>query len=136
MFRCIIDAGKFFKSGRSKITTQKSSLVPACVELEGIDKPMEIPIQHKDPWTVDTRPVRNPVTGGRFLCHRPSFNDWKLEFWLAIDEEMMGAALLRELLDAGGRRIGLGDFRPDRKGPFGKFVVTRWTEEAIADAAE
>ena len=129
LFRCIIDAGKFFKNGRSKVTTQKSSLLPACAEIQGL----EIPIQHKEPWTVDTRPVRIPSTGGRILCHRPCFHDWKLSFTLKVDAEMISVGLMREIVDAAGKRVGLGDFRPDCKGPFGKFVVTRW--EGVEDRA-
>lgn len=125
LFRCIIDAGAFFKAGKSKVTTQKSSLIPACVEVDGL----ELPIVHKDPWTVDQRPVRNPATGGRFLCYRPCFHDWELEFTLGYDPDMIQVKLLREIIDAAGKRIGLGDFRPACKGPFGKFVVTRWQEE-------
>lgn len=124
LFRCLIDAGKFFKAGKSKVTTQKSSLIPACLEIDGI----EIPIQHREPWQVDTRAVRIPSTGGRILCHRPSFNDWRLSFTLRVDTELMGIKLVREILDAAGRRVGLGDFRPDCKGPFGKFVVVEWRE--------
>ena len=41
---------------------------------------------------------------------------------------MMPIKLAREIMDAAGKRIGLGDFRPDCKGPFGKFVVTKWKE--------
>ncbi len=122
LFRCIIDAGTFFKAGKSKVTTQKSSLIPACVEIEGV----EIPIQSKDGWEVDTRAVRIPSTGGRILCHRPSFHDWKPSFDVSVDEEIMTVKLLREIVDAAGKRIGLGDFRPACKGPFGKFVVTLW----------
>lgn len=125
MFRCIIDAGKFFKAGKSKVTTIKSSLIPSCVEIEGV----EIPIKHKDPWTVDTRAVRIPSTGGRVLCHRPCFNDWKLKFVAVLDESIISRSLLRDIVDAAGKRIGLGDFRPDCKGPFGKFVVTSWKVE-------
>ncbi len=125
LFRCIIDAGKFFKNGRTKVTTQKSSLIPAFVELEGL----EFPIEHREPWTVDTRPVRIPSTGGRILYHRPYFNDWRLSFVLRADTDMLSAKLLREIVDAAGRRIGLGDFRPDCKGPFGKFVVVEWRED-------
>lgn len=125
LFRCIIDAGTFFKAGKSKVTTQKNSLIPACVEVEGI----EIPIIHKEPWTVDTRAVRIPSTGGRILCHRPCFHDWRLEFDMTLDTDLIPLKLFRDIVDAAGRRIGLGDFRPDRKGPFGKFVVVVWEAE-------
>ena len=126
LFRCLIDAGKFFKHGKSKVTTQKTSLIPACVEVDGL----ELPIVHKEPWMVDTRAVRIPSTGGRILCHRPCFQDWKLSFSVHIDTDMLSPKLLREIVDAAGKRVGLGDFRPDCKGPFGKFVVTNWQEAA------
>lgn len=122
MLRCIIDGGVFFKNGRSKVTTQKTSLIPACVSIEQ----MEIPIISDDPWEVDSRPVRNPATGGRFLCHRPMFHNWSLTFTIDLDTELMSSKLLRDIIDASAKRIGLGDYRPACKGPFGKFVVTNW----------
>lgn len=126
LFRCIIDAGKYFKSGKSKVTTQKSSMIPACLSI----LELLIPIEHREPWTVDARPVRIPSTGGRILRYRPCFNDWRLTFTLEIDTEMLAPKLAREILDAAGKRVGLGDFRPDCKGPFGKFVVVSWAEES------
>lgn len=122
LFRCIIDAGVYFKAGRSKVTTQKSSLIPACVEISGA----EIPLTFREAWAVDTRAVRIPATGGRILCHRPCFHDWRLDFEAEIDTTMITASLFRDIIDAAGKRIGLGDFRPACKGPFGKFVVTNW----------
>jgi hypothetical protein len=122
LFRCIIDAGKFFKNGKSKVTTIKNSIIPACLSVDEF----EIEIVHENPWEVDTRAVRIPSTGGRILAHRPCFHDWTLSFSMNLDEEVMGERLLREIIDAAGKRIGLGDFRPDCKGPFGKFVVTSW----------
>jgi hypothetical protein len=126
LFRCLIDGGTFFKAGKSKVTTQKNSLIPACVEIDGI----ELPLISKGGWDVDTRAVRIPATGGRILCYRPSFHDWRINFTLKVDTTMMQVKLIREILDAAGRRIGLGDFRPDRKGPFGKFAVVSWKELA------
>ena len=122
LFRCIIDAGKYFKVGRNNVTTQKSSLIPACVAVS----PIFIQLAHKHPWRVDSRPVRIPATGGRIVAHRPCFEDWSLAFDVELDEEIMNESLFREIVDAAGGRVGLGDFRPDCKGPFGKFVVTRW----------
>lgn len=125
VFRCFLDAGKFFKAGKSKITTQKSSLIPACLDIRGVT----IPIQSSTGWKTDTRPVRIPATGGRILCHRPCFDEWALEFTMSLDTSVIGEKLLREIVDTAGKRIGLGDFRPDTKGPFGKFVVDKWEVE-------
>lgn len=91
---------------------------------------VEIPIQHKDQWETDTRAVRIPSTGGRILCHRPCFHDWRLSFTIDLDTDILSVKLLREIIDAAGKRIGLGDFRPACKGPFGKFVVTKWEIQA------
>ncbi len=124
IFSCIIEAGKFFKAGKSKITTQKSSLIPACVSI--LD--LQIPIDSKKGWEVDTRPVRNPSTGGRFLCHRPMFHDWEMTFDAEVETSMIAENLFRDIVDAAGRRIGFGSFRPACKGPYGKWVVTEWRQ--------
>ena len=121
LFRCIMDAGKYFKIGRSKVTTQKSSYIPGAAWMD------ELFILLPDPdWKVDTRPIRNPATGGRVLRHRPCFDRWSLSFNVQLDESIISPQLFRDIVDAAGQRIGLGDFRPDTKGPFGRFKVTRW----------
>jgi hypothetical protein len=125
VLRCLVDGGSFHKSGKKQITTQKSSLLYACFDIEGVT----IPLIHEQPWKVDTRPVRIPTTGGRILRHRPMFDDWELEFVLFIDTEIIDLALARRIVDDAGKRIGLGDFRPSTKGPFGKFVVVLWREK-------
>lgn len=123
ILRCFIDAGKYFQySGKSKITTIKSSIIPAVLEVDGV----YIPLLHKDPWTVDSRPVRIPATGGRILAHRPCFNDWRLELDMKLDTTGLDEGTMRSVIDKAGSAIGLGDFRPDCKGPFGKFKVVKW----------
>lgn len=121
ILRCLIDAGKFFKDGKSKITTLKSSIIPAYVGIEGVCTPIISP-----GWEVDIRPVVIPATGGRILAYRPRFDAWQLQFVILLDDEGIKLNLLRDIVDAAGTRIGLGDFRPDRKGPYGRFVVTLW----------
>jgi hypothetical protein len=124
VFSSLMEAGKWFKIGRVKVTTVKTSLLPACLHLEEL----VLPIEHKDPWEVDSRPVRIPATGGRIIRHRALFNDWKLNFTLNLDATLLAPKMLREIVDAAGSRIGLGDFRPQTKGPFGKYVVTDWKQ--------
>lgn len=124
LIRCLVDGGRFFKAGKKQITTKTESLLFSCFDIEGA----EINIIHREPWRVDTRAVRIPSTGGRILTHRPLFDDWALGFIIELDEAMIAPNLLRDIIDAAGKRIGLGDFRPATKGPFGKFVVTSWKE--------
>lgn len=133
LFSCLIEGGKFFKAGKSKITTMRSSLIPACVQIQEI----EIPLVSKGGWTVDTRAVRIPSTGGRIQRHRPCFHDWTLTFTVDLDIKELSEKLFREIVDAAGSKIGLGDFRPACKGPYGRFKVTRWqrVEVQLREAA-
>jgi hypothetical protein len=136
LLRCLVEGGRFHKAGKAQITTQKSSMLFSCLDIEGA----EIKIHHKEPWRVDERPVRIPSTGGRILARRPMFDDWRLQFVCELDTSIVGVKLLRTIIDDAGKRIGLGDFRPATKGPFGKFVVTQWeimeAFEPLAIAAE
>lgn len=125
LLRSIVDGGVYHKAGRSKITTQKSSLIYACCDIESAF----VRLTHKQPWKVDSRPIRNPVTGGRILRHRPMFDDWQLAFTLILDTDLIGEKLMRQIVDDAGKRIGLGDYRPSCKGPFGRYVVTKWAVE-------
>ena len=123
LFKCIINGGKFFKVGNSKMTTQTSSLVPAYAMI-----PTEfVKLEHEQPWVVDSRTVVNPTTHGRITTHRPRFNDWECTFPVELEDDDISEAFFREIVDAAGRRIGLCDFRPERKGFFGRFVVKHWS---------
>jgi hypothetical protein len=124
LLACIVNGGQFHKIGKRQLTTAKSSLLYAAV---GIDE-IEIDIIHKQPWKVDTRPVRIPATGGRILRHRPCFDDWKLRFTVDLDVSICNAKLFREVVDDAGKKIGLLDFRPACKGPYGRFNVIAWVE--------
>lgn len=133
LMRCLIDGGRFHKVGKSQLTTSKSSMLFSCVDIEGA----EIEIEHRQPWKVDTRAVRIPSTGGRILAHRPMFDDWRLSFEVVLDETILGPKLFRQVVDDAGKRIGLGDFRPATKGPYGRFGVTSWAvvDESMPMAA-
>ena len=131
LLRCLVDGGQFHKVGKSQITTTKKSMMFSCVDIPAA----EIDIIHKQPWKVDTRAVRIPATGGRILAHRPMFDDWALSFTLELDTTIMSERLLRQIVDDAGKRVGLGDFRPATKGPFGRFVVAHWSQIEHAKAA-
>jgi hypothetical protein len=127
LLRCIVDGGRFFKEGGKQITTDKKSLLYACLQIEEAT----IRIVSPSDWKVDTRPIRIPKTGGRILAHRPTFDLWELEWTMTLDTSIVGVSMMRNIVDAAGNRVGLGDFRPATKGPYGRFVVTLWKEIKI-----
>jgi hypothetical protein len=87
--------------------------------------PDAIPHKHQS-FEIDARPVVVPATRGRVVRKRPVFKNWAFEFDLEYDEDEISSATLRELLDYAGKRVGIGDFRPERGGPFGRFMVSEF----------
>ncbi len=118
--RCLVNAATFSK-GKGRASLQK--IVAACVfvtpEYCGLGT---------TEYTVDSRSVVNPVTKGRIMRNRPRLDSWKTTFTLQYDPTLLTAAQLRQVVDDAGSRVGLGDFRPEKKGMFGRFQVTHWVE--------
>lgn len=79
-------------------------------------------------FEVDSRPVTIPATKGRIMRHRPRLDSWAMRFQLVINEDVLSAEVIHQLLVEGGQQIGLGDFRPEKGGPFGTFQVVLWEE--------
>lgn len=48
---------------------------------------------------------------------------WSLKFRLDCDDELVDKEQLDTWLDIAGRRIGLGDWRPEKSGDYGRFEV-------------
>lgn len=125
LFSAIIEAGKHFKQGKRQLTTSKSSMIPGFIDIDGIEFVLDT--NGSDPaWSVDSRPVRIPATGGRILRHRPIFNAWSFDFEMLIDTDLISVNMMRDVVEAAGRRVGIGDFRPQQKGPYGKFDIVEW----------
>jgi hypothetical protein len=72
--------------------------------------------------------VTIPATKGRVMRYRPRFNEWGAEWTMVINENLMGLDLAHQLLAEGGQQSGIGDFRPQHRGPFGTFRVTKFEE--------
>lgn len=80
-------------------------------------------------FEVDSRPVVIPSTKGRVMRHRPRFDEWSMKFTLRINEQILPLDFVQTLLTEGGQQLGLGDYRPEKGGPFGVFQITSWEEQ-------
>lgn len=80
-------------------------------------------------FEVDSRPVTIPATKGRVMRHRPRFDQWGAKFDLIVDDNTLAVETAHQLLQEAGQSIGIGDFRPEKRGPFGTFRVVMFDEK-------
>ena len=123
--RCLIEAGKKIRvKGQGKATYSK--LFGSMVSVPS----MEIP--HKlQKYEIFKALVVIPSTKGRVMRYRPMMNKWVLNFELEAEDEIPDD-VLKEALEIAGRYVGIGDWRPEKKGKFGKFQVTAFKKQASA----
>jgi len=116
--RALVGAATYSK-GKGKSSLQKS--VAACV----IVSPERLLLGKKQ-YSVDSRPVVIAATKGRIIRHRPRLDQWEIGFDIEWDDTLLTEAQMRRVVDDMGSRVGLLDFRPEKKGPFGRCMVTQW----------
>lgn len=73
-------------------------------------------------YVIDIRGAR-PQKQGMVRRARPRIDAWACDVELEYDEEMITDDLVRELLERAGRNIGIGNFRPEKSGRYGRFEV-------------
>lgn len=128
LLACLINAGQFVRlDGKRQISTEKKTVLPSMLTLLSKEIPLVIPgTKNPSTWEVDIQQGRNP-NGGEAVCIvRPRFDQWSLVFDIEVDQSLMPLSMARDLIDIAGRRIGLMEFTPRRKGTFGCFRVTKW----------
>jgi hypothetical protein len=69
----------------------------------------------------DIRSVGNQRA--RVMRTRPIFRDWSLMVSVTLDEDALNAEDAEKALRAAGQYCGIGDFRPECGGTFGRFLV-------------
>jgi len=80
-------------------------------------------------YEIDTRRV--VIKGcGAILRSRARFDDWTMKFTIIYDADLLPAGsddelrqFLSQVINDAGNRIGIGDYRPQRTGWFGRFEV-------------
>lgn len=114
--------GAVYEKGRGRASLQKSVAASVFVEQEYL-------ILDVQEYVIDSRPVVIKATGGRIIRHRPRLDKWEVSGSVLWDETLVTDVQLRAVFDHTGSRVGLLDFRPACKGPFGRFMITKWDVE-------
>jgi hypothetical protein len=126
---CMVIAGRYVKSGKKALSTAKDTMIYSFMEFvenfcafEGCDAEGNIP------W--NPFPVKGTMHNGASevaVCiNRPRIPHWKTSFTVRFDDtQKVDESTLIELVKTAGRQVGLGDWRPGKRGRFGRFVVKR-----------
>jgi len=116
--RALVSGGTFSK-GRGRASLQKQVAASILVT------PEEIPLEPQE-YIIDARPVVIPSTRGRIVRYRPRFEQWELRFNIEYENDLITEPQLKQIVIDTGTRVGLLDFRPEKKGMFGRFQISSW----------
>ena len=86
---------------------------------------------HITDFEVDSRPVTIPATKGKVMRHRARFNEWSCRLIMRVNEDILNEGIVRQMFSEGLQQIGIGDFRPEKGGPFGTSSIVSW--QTISD---
>lgn len=133
VFACLVEAGRYLDlAPRKKISTKESTLLPSFLTIKEFFLPFVLKDDNEydaeTAWKADARRgVLN--NGGKKVAVpiiRPRFDKWGFWVTVEIDEGVAKPDLVRRLFEIAGRNVGLCDFRPAKRGPFGMFKVAQW----------
>jgi len=119
---CLVNAGKELRVvGRGK--KNYSTIFASTVDI----RPEEVPIKSETPYPYKISGV-NPTTKTRVMIVRPRFEKWSLKFEMQCEDDQVPGEVIEEGLHIGGKSVGIGAWRPNKRGRFGKFEVIKFKE--------
>jgi len=83
-------------------------------------------IEHDEAPEMRTDTVRL-AKGVSDLRYRPEFRNWSCILKMSFDEDLISNSQLVNLFMRAGLQVGVGDWRPEKGGEFGRFVVGEQT---------
>jgi len=110
-------AGAAYSKGKGRASLQKPAAACLLVSPEYIGLGVT-------EYALDSRAVVIPATKGRIVRHRPRLDEWSIEFLLEFDSELLSNSQVNQIVIDTFQRVGLLDFRPEKKGPFGRGILT------------
>ena len=118
-YGCLINASTAYRIGKKSAT----QLVAGCIRVF----PIQIPLETKE-YEINIQSVT--IKGrGKIPRARPLLKNWEVNFDIVYDPTFgLTSERIHHMLQDGGRRIGVGDFRPQHRGQYGTFTISKWEE--------
>jgi hypothetical protein len=121
LYGVLINAGSHFKTKVGASSKSLKTLVAGMISIS----PFEIIMPDYD--EVDAQPGSNRFAG-KIMLYRPKWSTWKAEFTLHVNNDSITDETLIDLLTVGGSNYGIGAYRPQKSGPYGRFKLSSFKE--------
>ena len=103
--------------GIEKTLVRKALFLPNWAYSEGLVAPLE----------ADEPEIREDIVrvgvGQTDLRYRPEFKNWRVNVILEIDSDLLNEQDVVNLVNRAGFSVGVGEWRPERGGEFGRFEL-------------
>ncbi len=116
----MINAGALVKSKVGNAKKSMKNIVAGMffVEPEKILLPKD--------FVIDKRSAVNKNIKARVISIRPRWDKWTAKFNLKIDNDTITDDTVKQIIENAGAYVGIGSFRPQCNGMFGRFVVKKF----------
>ena len=111
----LINAGATVKS---KVGNSRKSMKNIVAGMFFID---EEKIRLPKEYVIDKRSAVNRAIKARVISIRPKWEKWEAKFTLIVDNDSITEETIKEIIKNAGDYIGIGSFRPQCNGMFGRF---------------
>jgi len=115
--QCFLNASKAVKGKVGAATKSMKQVVAG----QFFVTPTQIPFRKFD--EVDIRSAVNRNIKARVITKRPKWNNWEAEFQLEVHNDTITEQTIKDILSHGGSFVGVGSYRPEHSGEFGRFEV-------------
>lgn len=115
----LINAGGYIKSKVGNARKSMKNIVAAMFTIN----PENIPMPVFD--LIDKRSAVNKNVKARVMVVRPKWSTWEVNFKIHIDDDTITKQTVEDLLSYSGRYVGIGSYRPEHTGSFGRYEVTK-----------
>lgn len=121
VYGMILRSASYFKvKGRNV-----SSTIAGAIDIVPENIPLTLNGKNITDYVIDKRSV--VVQRARIIRCRPRIDKWELAFEIVYNEDYIADdKLLKKIIQDGGIKVGLLNFRPEKKGTFGKFEIKSW----------
>lgn len=141
LMAALIEAGRSIPyEGKSRLSNADSSKVPGIIGFEEeflpiFPNPEPNGREDAESKTWETHMKRGVLQGSgtAVAIVRPRLREWYVDvsFSLNLEGEPIGVDKIKRCFDIAGKSVGVGSWRPQCKGSFGRFRIADWLVETF-----